>query len=491
MSFAEAFSRLASIPGLQVSENQPLAEHTRFGIGGPARVFADTESEPAFIEALRAARASGLPWMVIGLGTNLVVHDAGCESIVLRYRGGRIGIEGNRVTVEAGAVLQDLVDFAVDHGLAGLDRMTGIPGQAGAAIYGNAGAYGSSTSDFVRSVRFFDGDTVRELDRDGCEFRYRSSIFKQNKHWLILSATLEFAPGDAAALRAKANEIRAIRDAKYPPTMQCAGSIFKNLILAELPQRAQAQVPPEIVKGGKAPSAWFLEVSGVKGMRSGGIHVADYHANLIYNAGGGTARQLVEVIDELKRRVRERFGIVLEEEVQFVGFENELPGRRTLEKTMQILDAFLDGTTDEELEWKPAPERWSIGEVLVHLAHVEEFAITPRLRILVEQDGGEFENYDQTQFDALGIYRSQPARRALEWLREMRRENLEYLNAAPRSALGRTARHSTLGVVTLEQQLNEWALHDLGHVRQIAELLRAVRYYPRIGPWQHEYSLKP
>ena len=107
---------------------------------------------------------------------------------------------------------------------------------------------------------------------------------------------------------------------KYPATMKCAGSIFKNLILAELPETVRRQIPERVVREGKAPSAYFLEQVGAKGMRSGGIQVADYHANLIYNTGDGTARELCELIGELKSRVRKQFGLELEEEVQYVGF---------------------------------------------------------------------------------------------------------------------------------------------------------------------------
>jgi UDP-N-acetylmuramate dehydrogenase len=131
---------------------------------------------------------------------------------------------------------------------------------------------------------------------------------------------LELPGGDSDALRAEAHKIRAIRDAKYPPDMRCAGSIFKNLLLAELPRHAAAVVPENVVREGKVPSAWFLEEAGVKGLRRGAIQVAHYHANLVYNDGGGTAADLRWVIDECKRRVRSQFGLDLEEEVQYVGF---------------------------------------------------------------------------------------------------------------------------------------------------------------------------
>ena len=144
---------------------------------------------------------------------------------------------------------------------------------------------------------------------------------KDQKDWIVLGAELRFQEGDREELAKQAREIRTIRDAKYPPTMKCAGSIFKNLIVAELPESVQAQIPRNVVREGKAPSAWFLEQAGVKGLRRGDIQVAAYHANLVYNDGAGTAADLVSVIEELKARVRARFGFYLEEEVQYVGFD--------------------------------------------------------------------------------------------------------------------------------------------------------------------------
>jgi UDP-N-acetylmuramate dehydrogenase len=198
--------------------------------------------------------------------------------------------------------------------------MTGIPGWVGGAVYGNAGAYGRSTHETIRSVRFLDGEKLREFNNAECGFRYRHSRFKENKRWIVVSSQWELNPGDAAALRKQADDIRAVRDAKYPPTMKCAGSIFKNLLLAELPAAVQSEVDPKVVREGKVPSAYFLERVDAKGMKNGDIHVADYHANLIYNAGAGTAIQVREIVDDLKRRVRDRFGFDVEEEVQYVGF---------------------------------------------------------------------------------------------------------------------------------------------------------------------------
>jgi UDP-N-acetylmuramate dehydrogenase len=312
--------RLASIPNVSVREGMLLSERTRFGIGGPAELYVEAASEPAFSAALRIAQSSGAKYCVIGAGTNLIVSDEGFNGIVLRFGAHRISSDGTIVRAEAGAELQVLVDYCIDHGLRGLETMTGIPGSVGAAIYGNAGAYGHSIDERVERVRFLDGDSMRNFTAPECHFRYRESVFKDQKDWIVLGVELRMTPAPAVELRQTADEILKVRLAKYPAAMKCAGSIFKNLILAELPETVRRQIPERVIREGKAPSAYFLEQVGAKGMHRGGVRVADYHANLIYNEGGGTARELCALIGELKSRVHAQFGLELEEEVQYVGF---------------------------------------------------------------------------------------------------------------------------------------------------------------------------
>ncbi|HJT87556.1 MAG TPA: UDP-N-acetylmuramate dehydrogenase [Bryobacteraceae bacterium] len=315
----ETQARLAAIPNVTVSRGTPLARYTRFGIGGPADLYAETGDAGAFVAALEAARQSGLETVIIGGGTNLIVSDQGFRGIVLRYRADALRAAGGCVYAEAGAVLQDLVDFTIARGLRGLETLAGIPGSVGAAVYGNAGAYGHAIAERIVQVRFYDGAGVRVFHNPECEFQYRESVFKKHKEWIIFSTELSLDAADAAVLRRTADDILKIRNEKFPVTMKCAGSIFKNLLFADLPADAAAGVPAQVVREGKVPAAYFLEQVGAKGMQRGQIHVADYHANLIYNAGGGTAADLCALIGELKNRVRERFGIELEEEVQYVG----------------------------------------------------------------------------------------------------------------------------------------------------------------------------
>jgi UDP-N-acetylmuramate dehydrogenase len=238
---------------------------------------------------------------------------------MLRFVARRMLAAGDRIQCDAGAVLQDLVDFSIDHGLQGLETLAGIPGSVGAAVYGNAGAYGHSISERVRQVRFFDGECVRVFDNAACEFHYRESVFKRHKDWIVFSTELRLTPADTGLLRETADDIVKVRNEKFPVTMKCAGSIFKNFLLAELPPAVAAAVPAKVVREGKVPAAYFLEQVGAKGMTRGNIHVAHYHANLIYNAGAGTAADLCALIQELKDRVRKQFAVELEEEVQYVG----------------------------------------------------------------------------------------------------------------------------------------------------------------------------
>jgi UDP-N-acetylmuramate dehydrogenase len=315
----EACACLAELPDVAVSAGVPLARYTRFGIGGEADIFAETGSAEAFVAALDIARASGLPTLVIGGGTNLIVSDRGFRGIVLRYRGDRLTASGLSLAADAGAALGDLVDFAIARGLRGLETLAGIPGSVGAAVYGNAGAYGHSISERVAGVRFYDGRQIRVAAPAECGFEYRGSVFKRNKPWVIFSVELLLDAGDSGALRQTADEILRIRNEKFPATMKCAGSIFKNLMVKDLPAEVAVGIPSTAVRDGKVAAAWFLEQAGARGLARGDIHVAPYHANLIYNAGAGTAADLSALIADLKARVRARFAIELEEEVQYVG----------------------------------------------------------------------------------------------------------------------------------------------------------------------------
>ncbi len=250
----------------------------------------------------------------------------------------------------------------------------------------------------------------------------------------------------------------------------------------------QGEVPGAIVKGGKVPSAWFLEQVGAKGLGNGGIRVTDYHANTLYNAGGGTAAQFVELVQELKRRVMVRFGFGLEEEVQYMGFAENLPGLDQLKATPFAIQGMLAGLDPADLSWRPAPDRWSVREVLTHLEDIDRSLMLPRVRAVVEQDNPPVPAYD---VDAVPLPEGGLGLAALEGFLAARHASLQYLESVAAESLPRTAVHARAGSITLSEILHHWAFHDLGHIRQIAELVRAVRYHPRMGPFRAGYTVKP
>jgi len=316
----QALQVLFEVNGLSVLPGAELRHHTRFQLGGPCRFLADASTPEAFQQAYRILAISNLEWTAIGRGTNLIVSDDGYPGAILRYSCDEMSVDGQTIHVAAGAELNALIDFANIRALAGMESMAGIPGWVGAAIYGNAGAYGQSINQRVESVQFFDGAAICEWNNEQCGFRYRHSRFKERKACQILSARLKFEPGNREVQEEKSKQIRAARDAKFPPDMPCAGSIFKNLLLKELPEKARAAVPSGKVIEGKVPVGWFLEEVGAKGLQVGGIKVAGYHANLVYNTGSGTTAELLLLLAELKNRVKAQFDLSIEEEVQYVGF---------------------------------------------------------------------------------------------------------------------------------------------------------------------------
>jgi hypothetical protein len=168
-----------------------------------------------------------------------------------------------------------------------------------------------------------------------------------------------------------------------------------------------------------------------------------------------------------------------------------LPGIGTLEATPEILRGLLVSVTEEQTIWKPAPDRWSIAEVLEHMSHVEGHGFRLRAEKMITEENPLLEIYDQEELSAAGQYSGRDVEDSFDHFEEQREDNVAWLTSLPARAVSRTAQHPELGTITLGQLLNEWAFHDLGHVRQIAEIVRALVYYPNIGPFAKYYTVNP
>jgi len=168
-----------------------------------------------------------------------------------------------------------------------------------------------------------------------------------------------------------------------------------------------------------------------------------------------------------------------------------LPGIHQLESTPEILRLLMQDITAQQTEWKPEPTRWSLAEILAHLSHVEGHYFRAAADALVSQKDLEILPYDQNVHAAQGQYSGREPEDSFDHFEEQREDNIAFLNGLPLPAADRTGRHPELGSITLAHVLNEWACHDLGHIRQIAELVRAIRYHPEMGPFQGQYQIHP
>ncbi len=296
---------------------EPLRHHTTFRIGGPADFYFAARTADELVTALRTAHALELPVFLLGGGSNLLVSDDGFRGLVLRNAIDAVEFDGTAAQVGCGADFLDFIYQCRDRSLAGLEFAAGIPGSIGGALYGNAGCYGKDIGSFTveATIATFDGARVETKPASWFEFAYRDSRLKREPH-VLLTCLIQLARGERDAIQREIDEKLEIRRVKHPqwrmePT---AGSYFKNL-------PPDWQVPGAKHSPGtrRVPAGQLLDDVGCRGLRVGDAMVFAKHANILVNAGHATAREVLELAEMMKARVRERFGVTLEEEVMFLG----------------------------------------------------------------------------------------------------------------------------------------------------------------------------
>ena len=288
------------VAGDRLRTDFPLAPLTSFRIGGPAALFLEARSHEDLSAVGRAVREAGVPMLVVGKGSNLLVSDAGFPGVVLRlgkeYRWA--AREGERIAAGAAMPLPALAGVALSHGLAGLEFGVAIPASLGGSIRMNAGAHGRSLDEVLESVEVFvtEDDRVHVVPAAEAGFRYRDSALPGG---VVIGATVRLASGDPVQIRAHMDEARAWRRATQPLAEPNCGSVFKN--------------PP----GDHA--ARLIETVGGKAMAVGGARVSEKHANFIVAGQGATAEDVRRLIERIQEEVRRRHGVDLEVEVHVVG----------------------------------------------------------------------------------------------------------------------------------------------------------------------------
>lgn len=302
-TFEKALCTLPETAGRRffIRHDFPLSRVTSFHIGGNADLAVYPADAEAFAYALDAVVQAGVPYTVIGNGSNTLVRDGGFRGVVFVTTDmRRVTIDGTRLTGGCGVLLGSVGTNASRAGLAGAEFANGIPGTLGGAVYMNAGAYGGQLADIVCETVCYDLDAkqVLHLDNAAQHFGYRHSVFME-KNYIILSATLQLTKDEPDAIRARMNDYLARRREKQPLEYPSVGSVFKR---------------PEGHFAGK-----LIEDAGLKGLRVGGAEVSPKHAGFIVNVGGATARDVLELIERIREKVYAMSGVTLECEIRTIG----------------------------------------------------------------------------------------------------------------------------------------------------------------------------
>lgn len=289
-------------PDIDILKDEPMRRHTTFAIGGPADLFIQPKTRRELAGALSVLRERGIPFLLLGNGSNMLVADAGIRGAVVcttELDEVRIGEDGYTLTAEAGALLGRVARRAQRAGLTGVEFAGGIPGSVGGAVFMNAGAYDGQMAGVVEQTEYLDeaGET-HTLTGEEHGFAYRGSVFRAHPDWTVVRSTLRLQPGDPAAILDKMNDFAQRRRDKQPLNFPSAGSTFKR---------------PEGYFAGR-----LIEDAGLKGVSVGAAQVSEKHAGFLINRGGATCDDMLRLIELVQQRVREQFGVQLECEVRII-----------------------------------------------------------------------------------------------------------------------------------------------------------------------------
>ena len=285
----------------KVLVNEPMASHTTFRIGGPADYFVMPETVEEVAAVLKLCKEEEMPYFILGNGSNLLVGDKGFRGVVIQlYKNfDELQIEGTTVTAKSGAMLIRVAKESGKAGLTGLEFASGIPGTIGGAMVMNAGAYGGEMKDVVSAVTVLKKHgEIKTLTGDEMNFRYRGSVV-EDEGYIVLEAVMELKKGNLEEIQARIEELSIQRKTKQPIEYPSAGSTFKR---------------PEGYFAGK-----LIQDSGLRGYKVGGAQVSEKHCGFVINAGGATAADVMQLMQDVSDKVNAQFGVTLEPEVKRIG----------------------------------------------------------------------------------------------------------------------------------------------------------------------------
>lgn len=280
---------------------EPMKKHTTFRVGGPARYYVTPTSVQQIVQILELCKEEGIPYFVLGNGSNLLVSDSGYDGVVIQiYRNmNQIQVEEDTITAQAGALLSQVAKKALEYGLGGLEFASGIPGTLGGAVVMNAGAYGGEMKDVLLWVKVLtvQGE-VKKIPVEELKLGYRTSVVRE-EGYLVLEACLKLVPGERKTIQKRMDELKVQRVEKQPLEYASAGSTFKR---------------PQGYFAGK-----LIQDAGLRGYQVGAAQVSEKHCGFVINRGNARAKDIVQLIRDVQDRVWKQFQVRLETEVLFLG----------------------------------------------------------------------------------------------------------------------------------------------------------------------------
>lgn len=310
---------------MKIEEKILLKDYSTFKIGGPAKYFVEVEKIEDLKKSIQWTKDRKEKFMILGGGSNLLFSDQGFSGLVIKLKNKKLKFKkGAEIICQSGVALSQLVNFSVEKSLTGLEWAAGIPGTVGGAVRGNAGAFGSEMKDIIEKVFYLNLNNLKKekCNKDECKFDYRESVFKEFDHRIIWEIVFELKKGNKEKIQEEVDKIIKQRSEKHPCLTDngSAGSVFKN------PRVNQDIVDSfEKEKGIKCkgfsrqvPASWLIDMCDLKGMRVGGVKVSEKQANFIVNDENGTASDVIILISLIKQKVRNTFGVQLEEEIEII-----------------------------------------------------------------------------------------------------------------------------------------------------------------------------
>ena len=301
-----------------LKQNIILAKYTTYKIGGPADYFVSVKNYEELKKALDFAEDNSLPIFILAGGSNVLFSDNGFRGLVIKIDNKELNVNGNEITAGAGVLMNDLVSQSIENSLAGLEWAGGLPGTVGGAIRGNAGCFGGEIKDIVKEIAALTyGGEIKLYKGEDCRFNYRDSIFKRNNE-IIISAVFKLWPGNKENLKAIVFDHIKYRQARY--RLPSCGSVFKNCPLEKVPQQVQEKFKEKIKNDPFPilPVGALIDACGLIGKTIGGARVTEEHANIIHNFNNAKAADVLDLINLVKEKVKQKFDINLEEEVQLI-----------------------------------------------------------------------------------------------------------------------------------------------------------------------------